>query len=75
MEKLIEQSLKCFAILGLCAWISSNANAAGTSGQRRACRADAMHFCKEFVPHVSKITACMKRNLKRLSPQCQAQFK
>ncbi len=36
---------------------ASSAHAAGTPEQRRACRADAMKFCREFVPNVKKITA------------------
>jgi hypothetical protein len=54
---------------------SSAAHAAGTYEQRRACRSDAMKFCREYVPNVKKITACMERNIKRLSPACQAQFR
>ena len=53
---------------------SSAAHAAGTYEQRRACRSYAMKFCREYVPNVKKITACMERNIKRLSPACRAQF-
>ncbi|ETR76614.1 hypothetical protein X566_02425 [Afipia sp. P52-10] len=54
---------------------SSLAHAAGTLEQRRACRADAMRFCRQFVPNVPKITACMEQNIKKLSPACRAQFR
>jgi len=47
----------------------------GTYEQRKACRQDAMKFCRKDVPNVPKITACMERNLHRLSPACRAQFK
>ncbi len=47
----------------------------GTAEQRRACRADAMKLCREFVPNVRNITACMERNKRHLSPACRAQFK
>jgi len=47
----------------------------GTLEQRRACRQDAMTFCRKDVPDVRKITACMERNLRRLSPACRAQFR
>ena len=46
----------------------------GTAEQRRACRADAMRLCREFVPNVRHITACMERNKRHLSPACRAQF-
>jgi hypothetical protein len=49
--------------------------AAGTPEQRRACRADAMRLCREFVPNVARITACMERNIDKLSPLCRKQFK
>jgi hypothetical protein len=47
----------------------------GTYEQRRACRADAMKFCGKFVPNVQLITACMDKNVHRLSPDCRKQFK
>lgn len=66
----------CTMILAaLIAGVSLSADAAGTPEQRRACRADAMRFCREFVPHVQKITACMERNVRRLSPACRSQFR
>ena len=55
--------------------VSSTAQAAGTPEQRRACRKDAMTFCREFVPDVKRITACMEKNVKKLSPLCRTQFK
>lgn len=50
-------------------------HAAGTYEQRRACRADAMKFCHDYVPNVKRITACMERNIRKLSPACRAQFR
>lgn len=49
--------------------------AAGTPEQRRACRKDAMTLCREFVPDVPKITACMEEKKAQLSPLCRTQFK
>lgn len=49
--------------------------AAGTAEQRRACRHDAFKFCHNEIPDVPRITACMERNLKKLSPACRAQFR
>lgn len=54
---------------------STTGFAAGTHDQRRACRADAMKFCRQFVPHVERITACMHQNMRKLSPQCRKQFR
>jgi len=62
------------AILSLTAFATPSFSQ-GTFEQRRACEADAMKFCKDVVPDVPKITACMKRNLAKLSPPCRAQFK
>ena len=49
--------------------------AEGTPEQRRAYRADAMKFCREFVPNVKQITECMQKNVAKLSPLCRTQFK
>lgn len=54
---------------------ASSAHAAGTPEQRRACRQDAMRLCREFVPDVRRITACMERNVRKLSPLCRRQFR
>jgi hypothetical protein len=68
--------LACTILLAaLIAGMSFSADAAGTPEQRRACRADAMKFCREFVPNVHKITSCMERNVRRLTPACRAQFR
>lgn len=52
-----------------------SAHAAGTPEQRRACRADAFRLCREAIPNVSRVTACMEKNIKKLSPLCRAQFR
>lgn len=54
---------------------SASAAQQGTPEQRRACRKDAMTFCRKEVPNVQRITACMERNLRKLSPACRAQFR
>lgn len=63
-----------FTLIAVLLTTTSIAHAAGTYEQRRACRSDAMKFCREYVPNVKKITACMERNIKKLSPACRAQF-
>ena len=38
--------------------------------QERACQADAMKFCKDFVPDEEKIAACMGQHRADLSINC-----
>ncbi|MDX7952709.1 hypothetical protein P7D22_16195 [Lichenihabitans sp. Uapishka_5] len=38
--------------------------------QERACQADAMKFCKDFVPNEEKIAACMGQHRPELSTNC-----
>jgi hypothetical protein len=64
-----------FALGTMVLLAASAAHAAGTPEQRRACRKDAMTFCREFVPDVNKITACMEAKKAQLSPLCRTQFK
>ncbi|UGV27266.1 hypothetical protein E0H22_17170 [Rhodopseudomonas boonkerdii] len=67
--------LLCILSASVLLSLSASAQAAGTPQQRRACREDAMRYCREFVPRVSAITRCMEKNIGRLSPACRAQFK
>jgi len=50
---------------------AGSAGAQGTPDVRQACTGDAMQFCSDYVPDVPKITACMKRNYRRLSAECR----
>jgi len=56
------------------ALMTSAATAQGTPEQRAACEGDAMRLCGEFVPDVEKITACMARHRRQLSPACRVYF-
>ena len=38
--------------------------------QERACQADAMKFCRDFVPSEEKIAACMGQHRAELSINC-----
>lgn len=67
-------ALPVFTMLALVAMANAS-HAAGTYEQRRACRADAMKFCRDQVPNVKRVTACMERNIGKLSPACRAQFR
>jgi hypothetical protein len=48
---------------------------AGSAEQRWACERDALVFCSNEIPNVDRITACMIKNLRRLSPPCRAEFR
>ncbi|WP_024576415.1 MULTISPECIES: hypothetical protein [unclassified Afipia] len=73
MTRPLVKSLAACAAIALIA--ASSAQAAGTPEQRRACRKDAMKYCREFVPDVKRITACMQKNVRKLSPLCRTQFR
>lgn len=73
MTRLFIKMFFAFSTIALLA--ASSAHAAGTPEQRKACRKDAMRLCREFVPDVRRITACMEANRTRLSPLCRRQFR
>ena len=76
MTRLTRMIFACGAATVLVTLLAgSAAQAAGTPEQRRACRKDAMTFCRQFVPNVERITACMERNVSKLSPLCRKQFR
>jgi hypothetical protein len=68
---VVAASIALVALLAL----ASISQAAGTPQQRRACRSDAIRLCRDYIPSVARITACMQRNIRRLSPLCRAQFR
>jgi hypothetical protein len=51
------------------------AAAQGTAEQKDACMGDAFQFCGEHIPDATKIEACLRKNIKSISPACGAQFK
>jgi hypothetical protein len=54
-------------------FVSSSAGLAqGTPEQRAACTRDAFQFCAAEIPHVPRVTSCMKANYSRLSEGCKA---
>ena len=55
--------------------ISTMSKAEGTPEQRWACEQDAFKYCSSEIPSVSRVTTCMTKNLKKLSPPCRAQFR
>ena len=54
---------------------AGKSQAQGMAEQRWACEQDAFKFCGSEIPNVPRITACMIKNVKKLSPACRAQFK
>lgn len=67
--------LVCYApalLLGFT--LIASAPAATRDEQTKACRADAIKFCSAGIPDEDKITACMKQNLDKLSPECRKMF-
>ena len=46
----------------------------GTANQRAACRFDVLRYCGAEIPNVAHITACLRYNTARISPQCAAVF-
>jgi hypothetical protein len=46
----------------------------GTAAQQAACRPNVYRFCAGEIPNVRKITACLRRNIARLTPDCAAIF-
>jgi hypothetical protein len=50
----------------------SSASAQGTDEERRACTPDVMRLCREYIPSIDRIVACMEARHAELSPACQA---
>jgi hypothetical protein len=46
--------------------------AAETQADRDACIGDVMSLCSQFIPDRDKITACLRKDLSKLSPACHA---
>jgi hypothetical protein len=43
----------------------------GTKDEQEACTPDVYKFCEAAIPDEDRIVACLKANLKLLSPQCR----
>ncbi|MGZ6468717.1 MAG: hypothetical protein ACXWQJ_15565 [Bdellovibrionota bacterium] len=54
---------------------ASNAHAGCTRDQgQQYCTSDAMKLCSAFIPNETKIQACLRKNVKKLSPDCKKCF-
>jgi hypothetical protein len=43
----------------------------GTKDEQQACTPDVYKFCEAAIPNEDRIVACLKANLKLLSPDCR----
>lgn len=43
----------------------------GTKDEQEACTPDVHKFCEAAIPDEERIVACLKANIKLLSPQCR----
>jgi hypothetical protein len=61
-------------VLSTLAWPPAGAHAQyrGTPEMQQACTPGVMRLCKDDVPDLDRITACVKRNRASLSPACGA---
>ena len=55
--------------------IAQDDSAAYTIEDVTACSADAMRLCRDKLPDIDNIEACMKAHYDQLRPKCQARFK
>ena len=68
MKKIVKLSILAGALWGTAAF------AQGTPEQERACKDDAYKWCPYDVPDPVAIEACLRKNIKWITPACQAQF-
>ena len=77
MKKVVANlalAIGCVASVHFVVSLSGMFLAAGTPEQRQACMQDAFRLCNTEVPEVERITACMAKNIHKLSDPCRAQF-
>jgi hypothetical protein len=66
------------ALLGMAAamlMLPAIASAQGTAEQRAACTGDAFEFCGAEIPDATRVEACLRKNLRKISPACQSMFR
>ncbi len=66
--------LKISTGLSLFLALSTPVFAQGTQAEHEACQADAYKWCPHEVPDADAVAACLRKNMKWISPACQAQF-
>ncbi len=70
----VSLSARSAAMLASLAFLSTPTLAQGTAEERSACMGDAFRFCASDIPNVSKIEACLIKNMGQLSKGCQEEF-
>jgi hypothetical protein len=50
------------------------ATESSSDAQRSACTLDVLRLCRQFIPDVNEIVACLKLQRPNLSPACRAVF-
>jgi hypothetical protein len=68
----VKKTMKFLILAG--ALFAAPAFAQGTPEQERACKDDAYKWCPYDVPDPQAIAACLRKNIKWITPACQAQF-
>lgn len=63
-----------FSLLLLSLTSVSTALAEGTTAERDACEEDAFKWCAFDIPDADAIEGCLQRNVRWISPACQAQM-
>jgi hypothetical protein len=53
---------------------STQVYAQGTQAELEACQSDAYKWCPHEVPDADSVATCLRKNMKWISPACQAQF-
>ena len=71
----IKRTLRHAILVAAAALLAASAAAQGTAEQRSACMGDAFEFCGSEIPDATKVEACLRKNLKKISPACQSQFR
>ncbi len=77
--RLQNATLLAVMLLAVCAMLAvpfgsarANENSMGTPEEQAACQPEVFRLCREFIPDVPKITACLKREVRSLTPACRA---
>ncbi len=71
----IKRTIRYAILVAAGALLTEPAAAQGTAEQRSACMGDAFEFCGSEIPDATKVEACLRKNLKKISPACQSQFR
>jgi hypothetical protein len=56
-------------------FLPATASAQGTAEQRAACTGDAFEFCGAEIPDATRVEACLRKNIRKISPACQSMFR